>query len=315
MKLIITFIFSLSFFNTALAYEIDCRDSSLSSLDKVESDIENIIESVRKKNAVLPQKEMKVRVSEALEDYFNKCLRDSLSNEELPKYSNLQLSKYYLNIDTIHFYKGTKELAKVLNNIVLEQVKREGVETNKAKLLTLEGILIQSRMFKDREVLVKKFPQIKFSGLQFIDSTNKLNKKRALSIADYSNRLMIDSIVLPKGGYVVVVSHPLCHFSQNARSFIRKNKNIYDVMDDKSLWLIPNSRRMYVDKVAEANLNEEKLPYVYAYSNDDWSEIDYWGTPAFYFYLNRELIFRFTGWPQEGNKDRLVEGLKKVGLL
>ena len=287
----------------------------MSSLDKVERDIGDIIESVRKKNALLPQKEKKVRVSEVLEDYFNKCLRDSLSNEELLKYSNIELSKYYLNVDTIHFYVGSKELAIVLNNIVLEQVRRKGVETNRAKLLTLEGILIQSRMFKDRDELVQIFPQIKFSELEFIDSGNKLNKKRTLNFVDDSNRLMIDSMTLPKGGYVVVVSHPLCHFSQNARGFIRENKNIYGVMGDKSLWLIPNSRRMYVDKVVEANLNEEKLPYVYAYSNDDWSEIDYWGTPAFYFYLNRELMFRFSGWPEEGNKDRLVEGLKKVGLL
>ena len=74
-------------------------------------------------------------------------------------------------------------------------------------------------MFKDRDELVQIFPQIKFSELEFIDSGNKLNKKRTLNFVDDSNRLMIDSMTLPKGGYVVVVSHPLCHFSQNTAQY------------------------------------------------------------------------------------------------
>jgi hypothetical protein len=56
------------------------------------------------------------------------------------------------------------------------------------------------------------------------------------------------------------------------------------------------------------------FPFVYTYRANEWPEIEYWGTPAFYFYKNGELRYKVIGWNKRREK-YIEQGLKEVGLL
>lgn len=111
---------------------------------------------------------------------------------------------------------------------------------------------------------------------------------------------------------IIVVSHPLCHFSNDARSFI-KNSKYRAVFESASLWVIPPSGSMYIEKVFNVN-KDSSLPFEYFYVMNEWPEIERWDTPSFYFYSNGLLVYTFSGWPEEGNIDKLEEGLLSIGV-
>lgn len=112
---------------------------------------------------------------------------------------------------------------------------------------------------------------------------------------------------------IVVVSHPLCGFSQNAARQIAADPELGPRFADRSLWLLPQTATLDVDQVRD--WQRAHAPYRMAYVDlqRDWPGMDEWGTPTFYFFKDGRVVHKVVGWPAEGRKADLLEGLARIG--
>lgn len=116
-----------------------------------------------------------------------------------------------------------------------------------------------------------------------------------------------------EGGRVVVVAHPLCHFSRNAAAAIRADPELGAAFEN-AVWLAPPDRHLYIDVFQQWNREHPDQDMAIAFEHDEWPMIDYWGTPTFYFLEDGKVSARVTGWPPDGHVEELKAGLEKIGL-
>lgn len=123
------------------------------------------------------------------------------------------------------------------------------------------------------------------------------------------------NIELSPGPQIVVIGHPLCHFSQNATKFIEESPELYNVFLKHSRWIMPQDGVLSTNVVARWNKHHPAFFMTYIYRQSDWPVIDAWGTPSFYFFADGRLVGKLTGWPPAGGVSELRKELRKIGLI
>jgi hypothetical protein len=87
------------------------------------------------------------------------------------------------------------------------------------------------------------------------------------------------------------------------------------VMARYATWLAPVDQRLYLAVVSAWNLEHAATPVALTRHRSDWPMFDSWATPQFYLLRDGKLLAKFSGWPEAGNRDKLLELLSKGGLL
>jgi hypothetical protein len=108
---------------------------------------------------------------------------------------------------------------------------------------------------------------------------------------------------LPKGPAVVLVTRDGCGFSANFQRYLSQQPKLQQLFQQYSLQITGVGYQL--------SANAEILDI---YQTQQWPEIDYWGTPAFYFYQDGRLQGSLLGWPAEGRAEELQQMLKRIGL-
>lgn len=121
--------------------------------------------------------------------------------------------------------------------------------------------------------------------------------------------------VLGPGSWVLVVSHQLCHFSQNASRAIAADPVLGPVFRDHAQWIAPQESAMALSSLTDWNREHAAMPIAIAYRQSDWPMVSSWATPTFYFFRDGQLVRQVTGWPAEGNREALIGALRENGLL
>ena len=112
---------------------------------------------------------------------------------------------------------------------------------------------------------------------------------------------------------MVVISHPLCHFSRNAMAAIEADPALSKAMA-RSLWLAPVDRKLNLEVIRQWNGEHPEHPMVIAFDRAEWPDFDSWSTPMFYFLRDGKLVSVVEGWPSEGNKEALLKAAEQIGL-
>lgn len=114
---------------------------------------------------------------------------------------------------------------------------------------------------------------------------------------------------------IVVIGHPLCHFSRDAVAAIEADARLKAVFASHARWLMPQDGRMRPRAVAEWNAAHPLARMDYIYRQGDWRAIDTWSTPSFYFFKNEKRVGKLVGWAPGGEGERaLRKELEKLGL-
>ncbi|MBD3653170.1 hypothetical protein [Kangiella sp.] len=250
-----------------------------------------------------------------LRKFYDQCLLAAVNATPVADLSVAQITELFNIVNVIHFYAGEKEQVGLAKKLVEELVARKGEHQVVPRLFELSQMMVQSRLFDEYNELELDHQELSFPALPKISKLEKteLDGRPILQVTDEG--LSIISHRFPSAGYVIVVGHPLCHFSQNARRDIASDAVLSNIMRHKSSWLIPPGRRLYFAETLEANQASNLSPFAYAHAKSDWPEIGYWGTPTFYFYYNGQLRHQLVGWPGEANIAELKKGLVMIGLL
>ncbi len=112
---------------------------------------------------------------------------------------------------------------------------------------------------------------------------------------------------------IVVVSHPLCGFSQNAARQIAADPELGPRFAVRSLWLLPQTATLDVDQVRAWQAAHQPYRMAYVDLQRNWPGMDEWGTPTFYFFKDGRVVHKVVGWPAQGRKADLLEGLARIG--
>lgn len=179
----------------------------------------------------------------------------------------------------------------------------------------LYGAYVSARMFDEAKGLLEQY---NLPGVEKIPKVNALPSveglPRAFLVDDKSHSLNLRSIDIKNGVNIVVVAHPLCHFSTQAIRYIYADNALRELFDQYALWLVPPSREIEFDLIRAWSLSHAKESTMIAYSREDWPMISSWNTPTFYFLKDGKVVDVVVGWPKQGNGVALRAALRKAGL-
>ena len=175
----------------------------------------------------------------------------------------------------------------------------------------LYGALVASRRFDQARKLAIEFPLWTVETLPAIHHQASQGRT-ALKVVGSASLEQI-SVEVEHGPRIVVISHPLCHFSQHAVAAIEQDSALSKIMAD-SLWLAPVDRKLYVDVLAQWNQAHPAHEIMIAYDRAPWPALASWSTPTFYFLKDGKLMSVVEGWPDEGNREKLLSAARGIGL-
>ncbi|MBI1365380.1 MAG: hypothetical protein GC153_05425 [Alphaproteobacteria bacterium] len=179
---------------------------------------------------------------------------------------------------------------------------------------------VSERMFDAAAALRRKFPDVPLKAPPPIVDAHDVSEGRAvLAFADGGAKLVRERIDLSKGSHVVVIGHPKCHFTQNAVAAISADPELSKAMAAHAIWLTGIDGSLTDEAFPEWNRAHPQYAYRIVEWRSDWPEINYWGTPTFYFFKGGHLVRKIVGWPPHPDADEdpkapLWAGFKAIGV-
>lgn len=140
------------------------------------------------------------------------------------------------------------------------------------------------------------------------------NVRTVLRFVNHGSALRRETVDLHSSPVVIVVGHPGCHFSRDAVAAIASDPELAKAMSTAAIWLTSPSTSLTDGAVVVWNRENAAYAYRYVESKGDWPEINYWGTPTFYFMNDGALVKKVVGWPEDGRKQELRAGFRAIGI-
>lgn len=176
---------------------------------------------------------------------------------------------------------------------------------------------IRARMLREAGAFARLHPMPELEALPELREAADLvaDQPTEWAVDADKRELLRRSVDLHQPAMVVIVSHPLCHFSQDAMRDIQNDPLLREVLGAHARWLAPPDGRINFDIVQQWNREHPGWNTTLTFRRDEWPMIDSWNTPTFYFFKNGAVIAKVEGWPREGRRSELIAALRQVGLL
>lgn len=238
------------------------------------------------------------------------------SNLEGIKWKNVNkenLGKWFELLYVMDFYSNNKEVTVLMQDVFEEMLKKNRMAELQTRLKDLESSLIKSRMFNELDYLKKRYPDFIYSELPKIIYTEK--EKNTLSLLSINSDNSLKQIDYRLSGLnIIIVSHPLCRFSKNARESIAKEPLVSEAFEKYGLWLVPQQRQFYLDAIISEK-HTKKYPFYHVWDESEWKGIEFYQTPNMYFLKDGKIVGSVDGWPEGGRMEEVKRKLKNLGLL
>ncbi|QAU24122.1 hypothetical protein EO087_09070 [Dyella sp. M7H15-1] len=276
------------------------------SADGVMSDEYNYLISIANsdKDSNVNIREIKSKYDSFFLEYQNDARLEHLSSDDL--------ELLYRSSNVAAFFTQNIRYVKYMRMDV-DVLQRRGLAHDRHYLDLYESY-ISLRMFDEASELIKNHNLRYAEKIPHVIVSPKIKGSRAFIVDKERCGLKLQSVNINDGVKIVIVSHPLCHFSRNASDYIESNALLKNYFDQHAIWLVPPSRKIEFDLVREWSSNHQGGSTMLAYGREDWSMITSWDTPTFYFLKDGNVVDIVAGWPKEGNEAALWAALRKVGL-
>lgn len=175
------------------------------------------------------------------------------------------------------------------------------------------GTLISARLFDRAQIWHAKLNSAaRESFPQIVDPTLP-NVGRTVWVAHRTDNVLTRrEFHQRQGAQVVVVASPICHFSVAAMESIAANTQLSKRLLPMTDWIVPPEQRLSFEKLQQWNREHANVQLALTHRKSDWSELNEWDTPQFYFLVNGTIIRRVTGWPKGGNVAAVTAALDEI---
>lgn len=108
---------------------------------------------------------------------------------------------------------------------------------------------------------------------------------------------------------ILVVAHPLCHFSQHAVAAISQDAGLAKAFAKYAHWITPSLRESDFSVIAAWNREHPGFEMASVYDPNQWHGFDFRETPLFFFLVNGKIQQVVTGWPGDEQASRLEQAI------
>lgn len=139
--------------------------------------------------------------------------------------------------------------------------------------------------------------------------------KRSILAPVGTDALQARNFDVARDDFVLVVADPLCHFTQDAAIALGSDPDLHAYFASHSRWVAPYGVRLKTNLIDTWNARFPAYPMVLVDDIRTWPDVDYWGTPTFYVFVQGEVVETIRGWPKEGRAEALKRalGLTRTG--
>lgn len=138
-------------------------------------------------------------------------------------------------------------------------------------------------------------------------SDDSTEKYKILSATSDIRALDQDSFEMSSFSGVVVVTHPQCLFTKMFLEDVKEDAGLYSDFKTQSLFLVSPWQMMPGNKLYNYQTDYPDIRMAYATDTSEWDEIDYWGSPTFYFVKEGQRVKKIVGWPKREREQRLLD--------
>lgn len=167
---------------------------------------------------------------------------------------------------------------------------------------------VQARMFDEARKLVSAHPEAGVASVPKVSMEAGFDESRPAILVwrPRSKDFLAKNVDLRKLD-LVVVGHPLCHFTQRAVFDISKQRAL-EAVTKGALWILPQDGHLDPSLLSPWNVSHPEQAMALVYRESAWPGFGYWGTPTFYFLKNGSVVRSVVGWPSGGNGKALLMG-------
>ncbi len=216
-----------------------------------------------------------------------------------------------------NFYSGSARLAQQVK--AFEELKKRKYDFHTTTLTEMYYMFVKARHWNDARSFRANYSEQLGDSVEaipeIIDVLGKDHAGPTVWMVDPKRTALTrKAIDVSKGPQIIVVSHPLCHFSAKAATAIKSDKELTAVFRNRAIWLTPADPRLNYAVFQKWNQDNPDYIEVMAHRQADWQMIEDWATPDFYFLKDGKLIARVNGWPPEGRRKELLEAARQLDL-
>jgi hypothetical protein len=191
----------------------------------------------------------------------------------------------------------------------LDEITRRRIDTPELHAL-MHRAYIANRLFdktKSMEAAAPDAFRLRFSDLAVT------SKKSVMLVTDHHS-LERRPMDFDHGIHVIVISSPLCHFTQHAITQIESDPGLAKAMATYSDWIVPPEGDLNIEPLLAWNNIHKMAPMKLMYKAREWSELSTLDTPSFYFYRDGKLAYQVIGWLKNGNMQALLKAFSALGI-
>lgn len=249
-----------------------------------------------------------------MRDLFDTRLAEAFAPTRLQSSSDEALRAAFDAATLMAFYDRSPGIVDDQDRAFVE-LRRRGLADDE-HVKSIFGTLIALRRFDEARELAAGFPAVSLESVPELRDAVGFDPARPslLRVAEAGTPWLRENPVLSGDAQIIVVGHPLCHFSRDATLAIESDSMLADLFAAHSLWIGPADRHVYRDEYLQWRAEHPRLPIAPILSRASWPMIDTSSTPRFYFLRGGVVQSEVVGWPPEGNRDAVLAGLRKIGL-
>lgn len=238
----------------------------------------------------------------------------SVASMDLTKVTSRDLHAMFMAAASVDFYETTDAHLWDLRRVIAALEVRH--EASAGEVDKFYAALFQGRKFDEMAAFYAKHKDaglakpIVYRGAPVGDVRHAV-----LKVDPIGNEVSGSQVDLDKGARILVVAHPLCHFTQNAMAAIESDAALAKAFAPASIWVAPADRGVDLAPFQDWNKKHISTPMTIAYAGDGWPEVRIWQTPTFIFLKDGKVTGEVIGWPKEGNFEALRREMLKLDLL
>jgi hypothetical protein len=173
---------------------------------------------------------------------------------------------------------------------------------------------IRTRLFAEATRWHKRFPMASKTTLPtLIDDANiKSGEASEWVISPDQRAVTRRRVDLSQDWMMVVVSHPFCGPSNRATKAIYADAKLANRLKGHAKWVTPQDSSIAIEALQKWNKEYSDAPVSVVHLTREWPFEKFSSTPTFYFLNAGKVVESFSGWPKEGNFDKLNAALDRI---
>jgi len=246
----------------------------------------------------------------AIADKFDTLFGESrFSTDALSRTTDGDLDLLFRAAFTAAFYSFDPKY--VTTQVRIEEVLEKRGKATQQHLEDTYGSLVQVRRLEEAREFQAKHAKA-LPPLPPMRADAAMHHSRWVIGADHQT--LIQAPLDTHGTTIVVMAHPLCHFTRNAVESMSQDPELRRLFAQHATLVVPPERDFNVALVSEWNAQHPEFAMSFLDRRDEWSMFPAFATPTFYFIRDGKVVRTVEGWPREGKKAEILSAAKEIGL-